>query len=79
MALVVENPMPRRFRVVRYEDKTGCSGVGVVATGCEWDDGTVVMYWNTELRSVCVYVNIETLVEIHGHDGATVVQWIDPE
>jgi hypothetical protein len=66
MDLIKERPMPRRFHLVRYEDPSNFSGVGVVASGCQWDDGTVVMHWNTELRSTTVFVNIETLIAIHG-------------
>jgi len=31
----------------------------------------------TDRPSIAIYESIEDLEEIHGHDGATVVQWID--
>lgn len=77
MKLIVEDPRPRRFQLVRSDDVSGFSGVGVVASGCQFDDGTCVMHWNTELRSTTVFVDAETLIAIHGHDGATVIRWLD--
>ena len=59
------------------EDTSGISGVGNVAQGVEFDDGTCAMRWLTEHRSTAIYDNIEDLIKIHGHNGATVVIWID--
>lgn len=70
---------PRRFRLVRFQDPTGISGTGVVAEGCQMSDGSIIMLWLTETRSLAFYQKIEDVVRIHGHNGATVVDWIDPE
>lgn len=59
------------------EDTSGISGVGNVAQGVEFDDGTCAMRWLTEHRSTAIYDNITDLIKIHGHNGATVVIWID--
>ena len=59
------------------EDTSGISGVGNVAQGVEFDDGTCAMRWLTEYRSTAIYDNIIDLVKIHGHNGATVVIWLD--
>lgn len=70
--------MPR-FHLRRLEDETGISGTGVVTNGIEFDDGTVVMVWNTDTTSVAVYQDIEDVVIIHGHNGKTVVEWTDED
>lgn len=68
---------PRRFKLVRTEDVTGMSGTGVVAYGVEFGDGRTEMRWCTEVRSNGSYDSIADLIHIHGHGGATVVEWID--
>lgn len=67
----------RRFNLVRTVDATGVSGVGVVAHGVEFEDGTCVMRWLTTTRSTVYYDSIIDLETIHGHGGLTVIQWID--
>lgn len=78
----------RRFELVRHEDKSGTSGTGVVAVGVEYPDGAVHMQWrnddNDDLDTSSNGVafkpapdGIEATKEIHGHDGLTVVVWID--
>jgi hypothetical protein len=68
----------RRFELHRNEDVSGISGTGAIAEGVEFEDGTVAMRWKTSLRSTAVYEQgMEAIRSIHGHDGATVVYWID--
>ncbi|MBE9508618.1 MAG: hypothetical protein IMY86_11280 [Chloroflexi bacterium] len=67
----------RRFVLYRGEDESGVSGVGVVAEGVLFSNGKCVLAWVTDRPSIAIYESIEDLEEIHGHDGATVVQWID--
>lgn len=67
----------RRFMLIRNEDTTGTSGVGHVADGVVFDDGTVAMRWRTETRSTALYDSIEAVTKIHGHDGKTVVSYHD--
>ena len=59
------------FRLVRDTDVSGTSGVGEVAQGVQFDDGTCAMRWLTETASTGVYDSIEDLIFIHGHNGAT--------
>ncbi|WNI17564.1 hypothetical protein [Actinacidiphila sp. ITFR-21] len=66
-----------RFHLDRAEDVTGISGTGTVAGGVIFPDGTVAMRWNTHIASTAVYDSINDVVEIHGHNGATVVTLID--
>jgi len=67
----------RRFVLDRAEDISGSSGVGYVAEGVEFTNGTVAMRWRTDLASTAIYDTIGELEAIHGHDGATQIRWID--
>lgn len=67
----------KRFVLRRHEDVTGVSGTGIVAIGVVFKDGKCSMQWNTPVRSICIYDSIDDLMKIHGHDGATVLVWID--
>lgn len=66
----------RTFNLVRHTDVSGISGTGVVAQGVEFNDGTVAMRWIVgEHRSTVLWANIESVVAIHGHGGATELVW----
>lgn len=66
----------RTFNLVRHNDVSGISGTGVVAQGVEFNDGTVAMRWIVgEHRSTVLWANIEAVVAIHGHGGATELVW----
>jgi hypothetical protein len=69
----------KRFHLVRNEDETGISGTGVVTDGIEFDDGSVVMKWNTDTTSLALYKSMEDVITIHGHGGKTVVQYTDED
>lgn len=62
---------PRRFLLIRDEDKTGLSGTGVVAEGIEFTDGSCAMRWLSPVGSTCFYNSIKAVEYIHGHGGAT--------
>ncbi|MET9274708.1 hypothetical protein [Kribbella sp. NPDC003557] len=69
---------PRRFELVRHRDVSGVSGTGVVAEGIEWSDGTVALRWGGNYPTTTVWQDgIEALLTIHGHNGATVIRWLD--
>lgn len=67
----------RRFTLVRKEDVHGVSGTGVVADGVQFANGYCALTWKSEFASVAVYHSIDVLEKIHGHEGRTVVEWID--
>lgn len=70
----------RRFEIVRDEDVSGCSGVGIVAQGVAFDDGTAVAKWfpgNVGETTTVNYNSVRAVERIHGHDGRTRVEWID--
>lgn len=67
----------RTFKTVRTRDISGVSGTGVVAEGVQFTDGTCVLRWLTDTSSTAIYNSIDELIAIHGHEGATTVQWDD--
>ena len=67
----------RRFHLYRRNDVTGVSGTGIVADGILWPDGTASLKWRGEDSSVVFWFSLASLVKVHGHDGATVVLWLD--
>jgi hypothetical protein len=70
--------MARRFVLDRSEDVTGVSGVGTVAEGVQFSDGKVALRWIVgEHRSSVLWDSIESVEQIHGHNGATTVKWVD--
>jgi len=67
----------RTFTLIRNEDETGVSGVGVVAEGVEFTDGKVALRWIVgNNRSTVIWDNIDAVTAVHGHNGKTVVQWM---
>lgn len=67
----------RRFVLNRDVDVSGVSGIGVVAEGVVFSDGTAVLRWLTPRRSTATYDNVADLVGIHGHGGTTQLQYLD--
>jgi hypothetical protein len=67
----------RRFRLVRLNDVSGISGTGVVCQGVMFDDGKVVTRWIASIAQTCVWDSIDNVLSIHGHNGSTVLKWID--
>lgn len=71
---------PRRFVLRRYEDVSGISGEGRVADGVLWPDRTASIRWRGEHPSIVFWDRGRVSVEvIHGHQGRTEIEWIDPE
>jgi hypothetical protein len=67
----------RRFILRRHEDVSGISGTGVVAEGVEFLSGMVALNWFGSHSCVNVYSSMRTVEELHGHQGATQVEWLD--
>ncbi len=67
----------RRFVLDRSFDPTGTSGTGIVAEGVQFSSGHVVLHWLSQLETISVYGNASVLEQLHGHDGNTVIKWID--
>jgi hypothetical protein len=69
--------MPARFQMKRLTDVTGISGTGIVAEGVQFSNGWVALTWLTAHTSVVFYPSIADVYAIHGHQGSTVVVWLD--
>ncbi len=68
---------PRRFYLQRNVDVTGASGTGRVADGVLWPDGTASVRWRGERPSSVHWDRMEDAEAVHGHGGATTIQWLD--
>ncbi|WP_198520551.1 hypothetical protein [Kitasatospora sp. CB02891] len=65
------------FVLRRHHDITGVSGTGIVADGALFPaagKGKAVVRWRGERGSTVVWDHIGHVKEIHGHDGATVIE-----
>lgn len=73
----------RRFRLHRIEDVSGVSGTGVVAEGVVFSDGWAVLHWldrePMNEPTIVTWLNKghDGVVKVHGHNGATRIEWID--
>lgn len=68
---------PSRFWLNRKDDESGVSGTGCVAEGVRFHDGRVVLVWTTARTSTAIYESMAMMIEVHGHNGKTVVEWHD--
>ena len=66
---------PRTFKIVRFEDVSGVSGVGVVAEGCVFHDGQAVLSWFGRHHTIEIAPDIQDVIAIHGHGGKTKLIW----
>jgi hypothetical protein len=69
---------PRTFELVRYHDLSGVSGTGVVAEGCVFTDGSVALRWRGNNPATAVWPDLDSILAVHGHHGATEVRWLEP-
>ncbi|MEV6562931.1 hypothetical protein AB0M22_44940 [Nocardia sp. NPDC051756] len=69
----------RVFQLHRDTDVSGFSGVGVVADGCVWPDGTVSMRWRGPIRTTVEAACLNDIRTVHGHDGKTRVVLLPDE
>ena len=68
----------RRFYLERHTDESGVSGTGKVATGCQFPSGKCYLEWLVSPRSATMHDNMDAMMQVHGHNGATELVWIDP-
>jgi hypothetical protein len=71
--------MSRRFELYRYRDPGGVSGTGVVAHGCEFVDGSVSLRWLGDNPCTSVWTDIDSMLAVHGHLGASDVRYLDAD
>lgn len=71
--------LPALFHLVRDVDETGVSGTGTVAKGVEMANGSCLMQWTVSpAQSIVLYASMEELISIHGHNGNTRVEYLEP-
>lgn len=64
--------MPAQLFVLRRtEDVSGVSGVGDVAEGAVWSDGSVTIRWFGAYASTVIWDSLENAMAVHGHRGTT--------
>jgi len=64
----------RKFYLLRHEDVHNNSGTGVVAEGCQFDNGIASMTWLTDEPTVTDFARgLRGVRRLHGHDGKTEV------
>lgn len=68
---------PRTFQLMRHVDKSGVSGTGVVAEGVQFSDGSVAVRWRGDNPSTAAWNDLAGVIAVHGHQGATELQWLD--
>lgn len=66
-----------RFVLYRYVDVSGVSGTGIVADGILWPDQSCTIRWRGERPSLVHWHSVDHAISIHGHGGATEIEWID--
>lgn len=66
----------RLFRLIRDCDVSGFSGTGCVAQGCVFDDGTTVLRWLSDTPSTEIHNTPSFLERVHGHGGATHLEYL---
>lgn len=69
----------RRFELHRDNDPTEISGVGIIAEGVIWSDGTVSLRWLSKRPTTTTFNCIADVIAIHGHEGSTRVEFVDRE
>jgi hypothetical protein len=65
----------RTFHLLRHVDVSGVSGVGRVAEGVVFTDGSVVIRWLSDAPSTVVWQSLGDAMRVHGHGGATEIVW----
>lgn len=66
----------RRFLLNRHEDESGVSGTGIVAEGTLYDSGKISLLWKNS-NSFGLWDDMDSMLKVHGHNGKTVVDFID--
>lgn len=70
-------PVTKRFVLERKEDVSGTSGVGIVAAGYVFPSGLAVIEWLSLEKSLGIFHSIAQLEKIHGHEGKTIVRFLE--
>lgn len=76
-----EAKRPRPFILVRDEDETGVSGIGIVAGGVLFPGDVVALRWYSDWPTSVVFHDrgMAAVEAVHGHGGKTRVVWTDAD
>jgi len=78
--MVNEHRLFRRFHLIRDEDVSGISGIGIVAEGIQFSNGSVCVVFTTRgVSGVNVFRSLPDAMDIHGHEGKTNIRWLDEQ
>ena len=69
----------KTFTMERDVDVTGYSGIGIVADGVVFPDGTCVIRWRGPIASTVGWADVADAIAVNGHDGATRFVFDDAE
>jgi hypothetical protein len=69
----------RTFILQRNIDVSGISGTGIVADGIQWHDGMCTIHWRGKHPTDNTHLSIQSVRDIHCHNGATLVVWNDED
>jgi len=68
----------REYYLQRNEDFSGVSGTGIVAEGVIMPSGKCIHEWSQSyVISHNIYPNIQSVQHIHGHEGRTIVKFVN--
>jgi hypothetical protein len=62
-----------------FRDPMGVRGTGVIAQVTQFSTGWIAVAWISDTTSVEVWPDLDTMLSVHGHLGASEVRWLDPE
>ena len=68
---------PARFLLIRDWDYSGVSGIGCIAEGVQFSDGTAALRWRSAFPATTMWASLSDLLTVHGHHGTTRVCWLD--
>lgn len=74
---IAEAAGPRMFHLERDTDVSGVSGIGRVADGVLWPDGSVTIRWRGDQPSTVNWATLAHAEAVHGHGGATRIVFDD--
>jgi hypothetical protein len=70
--------VPRSFLLLRHVDVSGVSGIGPVAEGTEWTDGSASLRWRGEHASTAFFeTGVRAILAVHGHSGSSEILYSD--
>jgi len=78
-ALSEEQAGPRRFLLLRHEDVSGVSGIGIVAEGILFADTSVALRWRGQWPSTSIWPSLDAMMAVHGHNGLTEILFVDKD